>query len=106
MYSKLVENFPAGYKPSTSQVTLLTQIEQAFDNGYKFVVCCAPTGSGKSFISKTIGNVSPSPSEEFIEKITSYKAFKKNEEDIKICNEEPPSGTFVLTITKSLQKSV
>ena len=47
MSNTLLENFPSAYKANQSQVTLLNSIEKAFKDGYKFVVCCAPTGSGK-----------------------------------------------------------
>lgn len=103
MHSHILESFPTGYKPTKSQENLLTNIERAFNEGYKFVVCCAPTGSGKSFIAKTIGNIAPKPSEEFVDAVSSYRAFKKNDADIDVCDNEPPFGAFALTITKSLQ---
>tara|TARA_R100001594_G_scaffold52909_1_gene86496 strand:+ start:513 stop:2150 length:1638 start_codon:yes stop_codon:yes gene_type:complete len=103
----LLECFPEGYTPNSAQVKLLKNIDQAFDDGYKFVVCNAPTGSGKSFISKTLANSSEKPSQNFIDLITSYTAFKLDQtgsfthEDE--CDEESPSGAFALTITKALQ---
>lgn len=61
MSQSLLQSFPAPYTPNSAQVKLLNKIEEAFNDGYKFVVCCAPTGSGKSFISKTISNSSREP---------------------------------------------
>jgi|TARA_R110000787_G_scaffold2245_2_gene9019 Rad3-related DNA helicase len=105
--SNLLNNFPEGYTPNSQQVKLLKNIDQAFDDGYKFVVCNAPTGSGKSFVSKTVGNVSRESSKEFHDVVTSYLAFKHSQggsyahEDE--CNEEVPFGCTALTITKTLQ---
>jgi len=105
--SKLLNWFPDTFKPNDSQITILNEIDKAFDAGHKFVVCCAPTGSGKSFITKTISNTAAVVSENFKELITSYAAFKQqhgggyaSEEE---CLEEKPAGAFVLTITKTLQ---
>ena len=107
MYSRYLSKFPDGFTPSTQQIELIKRIEDAFTKGYKYVICNAPTGSGKSFVSKTLGNVSNKCTSEFKELITSYDAFKQdyignytNEVD---CLKEPPFGTFALTITKSLQ---
>lgn len=104
--SNLIDNFPEGFKPSDNQVLLLTRIQKAFESK-KVVICCAPTGSGKSFISKTIGESSKKASAEYIELVNSYKAFRQDyageftyEAEM---NELPAHGTFVLTITKSLQ---
>lgn len=107
MYSRYLTKFPDNYNPSKQQIELIKRVEDAFSKGYKYVICSAPTGSGKSFISKTLGNVSNTCSDEFKELITSYKAFKQDyignythEVD---CMKEPPFGSFVLTITKTLQ---
>ena len=106
MISKLLQKFPAGYDPNPSQVKLLKNIDDAFDNGHKFVICNAPTGSGKSFVSKTLGNAADSSSKEFRDIVTSYLAYKRTstgynyEED---CNNERAFGTTALTITKALQ---
>lgn len=103
---KLLQNFPIGYKPNSQQEKLLTEIENAFNEGYKFVVCSAPTGTGKSFISKTLANVSGQPSKDYTDLIYSYNAYKRNAFNYDYedeCNNEPAFGAFALTITKSLQ---
>lgn len=107
MVGNLLNFFPDTYTPNTQQVKLIKNIEQAFEDGYKFVVCAAPTGSGKSFVSKTLSNVSSSPTRDFVDIVTSYLAYKKNslgaysyEEE---CTKTPSFGAFALTITKSLQ---
>ena len=107
MISNLLNNFPEGYDPNPQQIKLLKSVDEAFENGYKFVVCNAPTGSGKSFVSKTVGNISRDCSENFRDLITSYLAFKHTQgggyshEDE--CNEESSFGCTALTITKTLQ---
>lgn len=107
MFNTLLEGFPDKYTPNPQQLKLLKNIDQAFEDGYKFVVCAAPTGSGKSFISKTLGNVSGSPSENYSNLVLSYLAYKRTQTGSYMyeeeCLEEKPFGAFALTITKSLQ---
>lgn len=102
-----INNFPESFTPNTSQVKILRDIEAAFKANIKFVVCCAPTGSGKSFISKTLSNTCEGPSDEFRELITTYAAYKQQHHGGYVyedeCNEEKTFGTCALTITKSLQ---
>lgn len=107
MYSRYLTKFPDGYNPSKQQIDLVKRVEDAYAKGYKYVICSAPTGSGKSFLSKTLGNVSNQCTTEFKELITSYKAFKQdyvgNYSHEVECLQQPPFGAFALTITKSLQ---
>ena len=107
MLSKYLNKFPHRYNPSKQQVKLIKEIEHAFNQGYKYVICSAPTGSGKSFISKTLANVSNEPSRNFRHLIESYEAFKMDNVGNYVneleCMDEEPSGAFALTITKSLQ---
>ena len=99
--------FPETFTPSDAQTKLLDGIEKAFKKGKKIVICCAPTGTGKSFIAKTLANLSNNPSEKFINLVKSYDAFKKEFDGsytyASECNDEPAHGTFALTITKNLQ---
>ncbi|NBP16778.1 hypothetical protein EBU95_20725, partial [bacterium] len=97
----LIESFPQGYTPSTLQTTLIDKIDQAFKSGKKFVICSAPTGTGKSFIAKTLANSSNIPSKDYIELVTSFFAYKQGYENE--CNQQPSFGSFALTITKALQ---
>lgn len=106
MEKKLSLFFPEEYTPSQQQSNILDKIGTALTK-HKFVICCAPTGSGKSLLARTITELSEKPTKQFSELITSYQAYKQdftgrfvNEDD---CLDEPPSGAFVLTITKSLQ---
>ena len=107
MLSQYLNKFPHRYNPSTQQIKLIKKIEYAFNRGHKFVICSAPTGSGKSFISKTLANVSNDPTDTFRDLIETYQAFKMdsvgNYTNELECLDEPPCGAFALTITKSLQ---
>lgn len=107
MQRKLISYFPEEYSPSNSQIELINGVEKALINNKKFIICCAPTGTGKSFIAKTLANYSSPPTQEYIELVNTYKAFKQDhlgnflhEAD---CYKQPAFGTFTLTITKSLQ---
>ncbi len=84
MIGSITNNFPEGYTPNPSQVKLLKNIDEAFASGKKFVICNAPTGSGKSFISKTLGNAAEDAPDEFRELVTSYAAFKRGRQVISI----------------------
>ncbi len=107
MISHLLSNFPDKYEPSKQQVKLIREIEQAFNSGCKFVICSAPTGSGKSFISKTLANASKSPTSTFKNYVNTYMAYKMDQSGNYIyeqeCKSELPAGAFALTITKTLQ---
>ena len=107
MPTSLISQFPDSFTPSKLQVDVINQIDNAFKNGKKFVICCAPTGSGKSFIAKTLANASNLPSESFEQLIRSYDAYKVdfdgNYSYEQECKDESAFGTFALTITKSLQ---
>jgi Rad3-related DNA helicase len=102
----LIKNFPTNFNPTHNQTNAINAIDQAFTDGYKFVIVRAPTGSGKSFISKTIANSSEGCTTTYRDLITSYLAFKQSgmgyeyEEE---CLSEPESGCFALTVTKTLQ---
>lgn len=106
----LLDFFPyegGKFEPSKEQVDLINSIDSAFNSGYKFVICCAPTGSGKSFLSKTLANFSGEVTEKFRTLVESYNAFRADQygEYFKAdeCRDEPAFGAFALTITKGLQ---
>lgn len=104
---RLLDYFPDTYTPHNQQVQLLDQIEKAFSSGKKFVICCAPTGSGKSFLPKTLSNFSSSPSPEFVDLIRSNVAFEQDEfgdfTNVDLCESHKSFGTFALTVSKGLQ---
>ena len=105
--SNIIDFFPKNYNPLPQQQELLSAIDKAFKSGKKFVICSAPTGSGKSFLSKTLSNQSNSPSDLFVDLIKTHSAFDQDQfgsyvnEDI--CNSQPKFGATALTITKNLQ---
>lgn len=103
---KLATIFPEEYTPTKKQLFLLEKIEEGLTKS-KFVVCSAPTGSGKSLIARTLANLSSDPSSEKRRLINSYEAFKQdftgNYTNSEECEDEPSSGAFALTITKTLQ---
>jgi len=105
--ASFITQFPDSFTPSKSQVNLINKIEHAFNSDKKFVICCAPTGSGKSFIAKTLANTCKLPSEGFEQLIRSYDAYKMdfdgNYSYERECKAESSFGAFALTITKSLQ---
>lgn len=106
MLNTLEEHFPSEYTPNESQEKLLKNIGQAFEEGHKFVVCSAPTGTGKSFLAKTLGNASKEASANFKRLINSNLAFEMKSGEYayeRECLDEGHAGGFVLTITKSLQ---
>ena len=99
--ASLLLNFPDGFTPNSSQVTILNKMEKAFDEGYKFVVCNASTGSGKSFLGKTLANYSNDAPEDYLRAIDDYTIF--GEDGHLFMNPESMFGCYALTITKSLQ---
>ena len=107
MFSRYLSHFPQEYNPSDQQIKLIKGVERAFNRGKKFVICCAPTGTGKSFLAKTLASISSPATDKFKESIQSYSAYKQDFAGNYIseidCLSQPPFGTFALTITKSLQ---
>lgn len=89
----LLSYFPDNYTPYDYQISALQQISNAIKNNKKFIVVVAPTGSGKSFISKCIANKTDNHSDEFYHACESYEF-----NDISSGN-----GAFILTVTKKLQ---
>jgi len=107
VFSRYLSHFPQEYNPSDQQIKLIKGVERAFNRGKKFVICCAPTGTGKSFLAKTLAGISSPATDKFKESIQSYSAYKQDFAGNYIseidCLSQPPFGTFALTITKSLQ---
>ena len=107
MIINYTSNFPEKFTPTSLQVDILNKIEQAFKGGKKFVICCAPTGSGKSMIAKTFDGIGKPASDDFKELVDSHDAFRQGQAgefvNTEKCLSNGPAGTFVLTITKSLQ---
>lgn len=98
--SRLLLNFPDTYTPNESQKTILSKIEGAIAKGKKFVICNAPTGSGKTFLPKTIANSLDGPSDNFKSIVDNYTIF--GDEGSELMGDEK-FGVYALTITKALQ---
>lgn len=103
----LVKNFPVGYTPTAQQKRVLKRVRTALNGDKKFVIICAPTGTGKSMISKSIGNASPQPGSRWQELVDDNLLFKQTHtgeysyaDDAYECDS---FGSYVLTITKNLQ---
>ncbi len=108
MIENLQKFFPTKYNIYDHQKIVLQQIQQAINEGHKFIVIQSPTGTGKSMISATLSNLSRPPPQKIIEFVDDNQMFKKDSYGDYICNEklknEPSYGVFVLTITKMLQE--
>jgi len=99
--SSLVNYFPPGFSPRPQQERGLNLIEEAINKGVKFIIVQAPTGSGKSFISKTLGNASAEADKDYKDLVLNYHAYDKDYEEI--MPKKPIHGCFALTTTIALQ---
>ncbi len=106
----LLSNFPENHTPRDSQIKILKGIESAFNSGKKFVIVYAPTGSGKSFIAKTLANYSRDIPDFVLNDVETgaafevqYGAMQKIPSIYEKYFEEDMGGSYVLTITKNLQ---
>ena len=52
----ILNNFPKNKKPRDGQIKILKELDEAFRSGYKKIIISAPTGIGKSYISKAIAD--------------------------------------------------
>lgn len=100
--------FPKGFTPTAKQESVLDLIDDKFSNNKKFLIIQAPTGTGKSFIAKTIANATRKASNKYIELVESGDIYKTNGFDGSFINadkvySEPAHGCYSLTITKTLQ---
>lgn len=94
----LKDFFPEGYTPNAPQEFILGEIDKALVAKKKFILINAPTGSGKSFISKTVANLSSLAKAEFVNSVKPSCRWG----NLVQCG-ELSFGTAVLTCTKSLQ---
>ena len=97
----LIQNFPDKWTPNTAQQFILNELANVLDDERKFIIICAPTGSGKSMIAKTLCNTSSYPTVEFQRDCMSGAMYDPNRTSLDTHYQR--SGCAVLTCTKSLQ---
>lgn len=100
-------NFPSDSTPRQQQTEALEKISDIFASGKKFVIACLPTGSGKSHIATAIARSATAIDERRKNLIEEYLIYKKDHENNFIYERDfmdgSPFGSFILTVTKSLQ---
>lgn len=102
----LIEYFPAEFTPRPAQTEILNQIQDAFEQNFKFVIVQAPTGCGKSHIVASLVNSSKAPDSRFIEIVQNNELFSRKKDGEYVHEDEVKdlrSGSYVLTTTKYLQ---
>lgn len=97
----LIQNFPDKWTPNTAQQFIINELANVLDDERKFIIICAPTGSGKSMIAKTLCNTSSYPTVEFQRDCMSGAMYDPNK--VSLDTHFQRSGCAVLTCTKSLQ---
>lgn len=99
----LISYFPEKFSPTNHQIQVIKKLEEALQTHDK-VILCAPTGTGKSFISNTISNYSSEIAEDKYDSIYSYNCFNVDHHGQYVNDTQlKPHGAFTLTITKALQ---
>lgn len=103
----ILSAFPSNHTPREQQAAVLKKIEKFLRGNKKYLILCAPTGSGKSYISRTVANLTDSCSKDFKHLVDSYSIYQmdqsgefSNQEEI---DKQQPFGSMVLTISKNLQ---
>lgn len=92
--------FPSKYTPNASQKHILSELNKAvIQQGKKYIILNAPTGTGKSLIAKTLANWSSDPREEYVAFVDDNSIYNHETYD-----EKDRFGCAVLTISKQLQE--
>ena len=103
----MLKYFPSGYTPTSKQEAVFDLVNDKFFSDKKFLIIQAPTGTGKSFIAKTIANMTRESSSRYRELVDSGDIYKTDLHGEYIYKDqvyrEKPHGCFSLTITKTLQ---
>lgn len=103
----MLKYFPSGYTPTSKQESIVDLISSMMTSNKKFLIIQAPTGTGKSLISKTIANSSRNASSKFIDLVDSGDIYKTDIHGNYIHSDrvyrEETHGCYSLTITKTLQ---
>lgn len=93
--------FPDSFTPQDHQVSGLQQIYEAINSGEKYIIVQAPTGSGKSFFSKTFANATQDSDPEYRRLVEGYHAY--SDDYVGVFERFKKHGAFALTTTKALQ---
>lgn len=109
-FANLISFFPTetGKVPRTNQIEAFKQIEAAFTSGKKIVIVKAPTGSGKSFIAKTLANATDEVNKSYAEMVDDRRAWLYDADSNYFINSSeilalPRFGASLMTGTKILQ---
>lgn len=97
----ILSYFPDNFSPREPQAIALQQITEAINSGEKFIIVQAPTGSGKSFISKTFANTTNAADPEYERLVSGYHAY--SDDYTEVFQRFKSHGMFALTTTKALQ---
>ena len=104
--SKLIDFFPKGITPRPQQTKALDKIEEIWRDK-KIAIGCLPTGIGKSHIAKAVGDSTQTIDPTLKGYIEDYSIYKTNKDgECTVADEFLNAeyfGSFILTITKSLQ---
>ena len=108
MNKNALDSFPENYTPTKQQTKILNRVNKFLNGKKKYALISAPTGSGKSFVSKAICNATDECTDDFRQLSLDYDLYKKDYQSGKLQYDDflastQPFGAFILTITKSLQ---
>jgi len=97
----LINYFPKEYTPRPTQTKAIQEIDRAISDGYQYIICCLPTGSGKSFIPSTLANYSKEPTPDYLNVLA---LLSEGAQSFGSTNENPEKwGCATLTVSKVLQ---
>ena len=103
--NKFLDSFPG--TPRHTQTDALDKINQAIKRGKKFIILCAPTGSGKSHIGASIALSSKTPPQGFLDMIDDLSIYERDEFARYVYAEQAMAfgnhRSTVCTVTKALQ---
>lgn len=92
----LHKSFPEGYTPTETQQHILKELDEFQKSDEKFCILQAPTGSGKTFIAKTLLAATKESSQR-------WRDINENYDIYKLDAVGESFGGYVLTTTKQLQ---
>ena len=108
MKKDALASFPKDYVPTKQQTKILNRVNSFLNGKKKYAIISAPTGAGKSFVSKAICNTTSECSDQYRQLALDYDLFKRDYTSGRLCHDDfllkqSAFGAFILTITKNLQ---